>query len=327
MSTFHIREVQANDDFKLLNELIKQTLVRSLETENIKPRYFVKADRLREMYLTSKEQAGKQSEDSYSRGFVAESDGKIIAFMGVTLNNETLNGYISYGFVEGNEQPLTDLLKQCEQVVREVGGKQLCRFITLLPGKIRNREISFWEKYGFVADEYYHALVKLAVEEWETPEQLDTTNIQSATEIDVKKIIAILNEDGQEELAREFREHYPTITPDHVFLTLQNEQQEIMAIAYYQVRKFKSKNESGKPYDGLGAFSTGIHFRSRYLLPRKEKRRFIRATIQSMKELGIIFASTRISSKDFDAFIEMLAEGFYFQGEEQTVQVRLTKQV
>lgn len=328
MTSFNIREVRPSDDFEHLNDLIHQTLKRSLETENITPRYFVKTDQLRKMYVSSKDEAeDNQLEVSYRRGFVAECNGKIAAFMGVTLADDTRNGYISPGCMEGAEQSLAQLLEKCEQVVREAGGKQLCRFTTLLPGKVRNREIAFWEKLGFVVDEHYYALIKLEVDEWETPEKLNTANIKPADDVDLSEIMAILHEEGLEEIAREFKEEYPVKTPDHVFLTLQNEQREIIAIAYYRVIKFKDKNKAGKEYDGFGAFGTGIHFRSKYQLPRKEKRRFIQATIQSMKELGITFASTRISSKDFDAFIEMLAEGFYFQGDDPHVQIRLTKQL
>lgn len=250
MSTVKIREVHAGDDFVKLNDLIKQTLRRTLEGENLRSRYYVKADRLRNMYLSSHEngQKGQQSEDSYGRAFVAEENDQIVTVMGVTIANDSKNGYILPGFSNASEHVLRDLLKKCEEVVKNAGGKQLCRFTTLLPGKIRNQDIAFWEKFGFIADDYFHALIKLEVGEWEPPANLNTTNIGPASDMELDIIIKILNEEGQEEIAQEFRERYPEKTLDHVFLTLRNEQNEVMAIAYYHVVKFKDKSKDGKVY-------------------------------------------------------------------------------
>jgi hypothetical protein len=321
-----IRPLGPDDDFSRLNELIRQTLKKSLEAEKIQPKYFLKPARLRQMFLP-RESTDGPSEEPVGKAFLAEQNGQVVAFMGVQFSEETKNGYLIYGSVEGDEKPIAALLEKCEQAVRQAGGRQLCRFITMRSGKIRNDEISFWEKHGFIADHYFHALIKLEVNEWETPDRLDTHNIVPASDVDLEQIMAILGEDEQDELAREFRENFSEKTPDHVFLKLLNDQGETAAISYYQVIPFSDRGPSGKKYEGLGAFSAGIHFRPKYSLTRKEKRRFIRGTIQSMKQLNVIFAVARISSKDFDAFIEMLAEGFYFQGDVPAYQVRLTKRV
>ena len=199
-------------------------------------------------------------------------------------------------------------------------------FATLLPGQVRNGEISFWERYGFASDEYFQTLIRLDVREWNLPSALDTEGITVAAEHDLAEVAQILYADGEESLAETFSAESTEPTLDHVFLTMRNGAGELAAMAYYKVAKFQDRDADGRVYDGLGAWEVGVHFRPGQRVPRTEKRRFIQAVLASMKQLDVIFASARISSRDFEAFVELLAQGFYFQGDPQA-SVRLTRAV
>jgi len=262
-----------------------------------------------------------------NQGLVSIRGERIVAFAGVGVSANSKNGLLAIGFESGCEEELRPLLDRCSEITRAHGGELIGRFISLDPGQIRNDEITFWERHGFRADPYFHALLKLEVDEWNVPEQLNVDGIHPANPAEISDIIRILNEDREEYLADEFRENFGSLTPDHVFLTMKDEESgEIAGIAYYRVSRFKDKG-NGKTYDGYGAWDTGIHFRPSHRLPRNEKRRFIQAVIASMKQLDVIFASGRVSSRDYDCFLELFAEGFYFQGPAPSVQNRMTRRV
>lgn len=320
MTTDVIRELRETDDFSRIRELIGSTL-RQMRNDQ-KTCYVSTPEYLRNYFF-----GDDRTASAANQGFVTIREERIVAFAGVHVSENSKNGLLSIGFESGCEEELGPLLDACADITRAHGGRQLGRFVSLEPGQIRNDEITFWERFGFRADPYFHALIKLEVDEWEAPEQLDADGIQPASPAEIADIMRILNEDREEHLADEFRENFASLTPDHIFLTMKNKENGAIAgVAYYQVSRFKDKG-NGKSYDGYGAWNTGIHFRPEHRLPRSEKRRFIQAVIASMKQLNIIFASGRVSSRDFDCFLELFAEGFYFQGSVPTVQNRLSKKV
>lgn len=320
MSTGHIRELQETDDFSRISELIGLSVSRMRKKTVI--RCAPKPDYLKSLYF------GEESGTSTSKkAFVSTRNGQITAFAGVYFSEPFKNGLLSAGFDPVDEQELPPLLDLCIESVRQQGGTRIGRFVSLEPGHIRNEEITFWERYGFLADPFYHTLIKMEVDEWSVPEKLDTTGIGPAAESEIGEITRILLEDNEEYLADEYVENYEKLTPDQVFLTLKNpDNGMILGVAYYHVKRFKDKRKDGKTYDGLGAWDVGVHFRPQYNLSRPQKRRFIQSVVASMKQLDIIFASARVSSRDFDSFIELLAEGFYFQGSPE-VQNRMCRKV
>ncbi|WP_193556151.1 hypothetical protein [Paenibacillus ginsengarvi] len=315
-----IRELRDTDDFSRIRDLIKNSL-RQMRNDQ-KTHYVSTPEHLRSQFFGEDRAAW-----AANRGFVSMHQERIVAFAGVYVSENSKNGLLSIGFESGYEEALQPLLDRCSEVTQAQGGQRIGRFITLDPGQIRNDEITFWERYGFRADPYFHALLKLEVDEWSAPEHLNIDGVHPANLAEITDIIRILNDDGEEYLADEFRETYSSLTPDHVFLTLKDPGSgAITGIAYYRVSKFKDQG-NGKTYDGYGAWQTGIHFRPNARLDRHEKRRFIQAVIASMKQLDVIFASGRVSSRDYDCLLELFAEGFYFQGSVPSVQNRMSKRV
>lgn len=320
MTTGVIRELRDTDDFSRIRELIKNSLRRMRNDQ--KTCYVSTPEQLRSSFFGDDRAAW-----AANQGFISIREERIVAFAGVHVSENSKNGLLSIGFEAGSEDELGPLLDRCSDITRAQGGQQLGRFVSLEPGQIRNDEITFWERYGFRADPYFHTLLKLEVDEWTAPEQLNSDGIQPASPAEISDIVRILNDDREEYLADEYRENFGSLTPDHVFLTMKDKDSGAIAgIAYYRVSRFKDKG-NGKTYDGYGAWDTGIHFRPEHRLPRSEKRRFIQAMIASMKQLDIIFASGRVSSRDYDCFLELFAEGFYFQGSVPSVQNRLSRQV
>lgn len=325
MASF-IREITPQDDFVTIASLMQDTWNRFMESQGIRSsRRVQQPDALRELFFPTQD-SPEAVLDHKPHGFVYEVDGSAVAVMGVGLSRQTQNGHLLYGFQDGYEDELIPLLKRCMSVVRDAGGIRCVRFTTMLPGRIRNAELGFWERLGFVADEYFYALIKLDLADWSTPDDLDTTGVQAEEGLDLQLVASILDQDGDEQLADEFQTEFAEKSKESVFLSLRTENNEVAGIAYYRVQKFQDQGPDGKLYDGLGAWSVGVHFRPEANLDRREKSRFIQCVLASMKQLDVIFASGRISSRDFDAFIELLAQGFYFQGQ-PTVTTRLTRRV
>lgn len=319
MSVANIRELRQDDDYSRISELIYQSISRFRDVKKV--RCAPNPDYLRGDYF------GEDGTDPLRQGYVAVKNGLIVAFAGVHLAEPSNNGLLSVGFENGYEEDMSRLLDLCAETVRDSGGQRISRFVSLKPGHIRNEEISFWERYGFRADPFFQALIKLEVDEWTPPASLDTSFVQPIGPTEWSEIVRILDEDEEDVLADEIRQTNGRLSPDHVFLTMKDETTgEISAIAYYQISRFKDKRKDGKVYDGLGAWETGVHFRPRHRLSRQQKRRFIRAVLSSMKQLNVIFASGRASSRDFDGFVELFAEGFDFQGSPE-VQNRMCRQV
>lgn len=233
MSTEMIRELRDTDDFSRIRDLIRNSL-RQMRNDQ-KTCYVSTPEHLRSQFFGEDGAAW-----AANRGFVSMHQERIVAFAGVYVSENSKNGLLSIGFESGYEEALQPLLDRCSEVTRAQGGQRIGRFITLDPGQIRNDEITFWERYGFRADPYFHALLKLEVDEWSAPEHLNIDGVQPANPAEITDIIRILNDDGEEYLADEFRETYSSLTPDHVFLTLKDPGSgAITGIAYYRVSKFK----------------------------------------------------------------------------------------
>lgn len=319
MTKHTIRNLLETDDFVRIRALIHSSLTRT--RGGFKTPYVAKPEHLRSSYFGEDRLGWKEC-----AGFVATDNERIVAFAGVYVAESSKNGLLAVGFDSEGEASLPSLLARCEEVVRAHGGRQLGRFTSLAPGQIRNDEITFWERYGFRADPYFHALLKLDVEEWRPPEQLDMTGIQPTGWKEFHAVVPLLRDSGETYLADEFLETFGRPTPDHVFLTMKNAAGELIGIAYYQVERFQDTSGS-KAYDGLGSWHTGIHFRPEAGLSRAEKRRFIQSVLVSMKQLGVVFASGRLSSRDYDCLLALFAEGFDFQGSVPSVQNRMCKQI
>lgn len=320
-----IRPIIPDDNFQIIADLMDQTWNRFMAEQGItRSRHANRAESVRELFFPPPD-SPEGMLDHKMRGFVAEQASEIVALMGVSLAPSSA-GYLVYGFREGHEEELEPLLDRCIALVREYGGKKCVRFTSLLPGRIRNPEITFWERLGFVSDDYFSTLIKIEMDEWNPPANLDLSRVTAHESLDVEIVARILEEDRDEQLAEEFRREYSPQTPDTVLLTLTHDSGQTAGLAFYKVKHFQDRSAEGKVYDGLGAWGVGVHFRPQIELSRREKRAFIQAVLASMQQLGVIFASARISSRDFDAFIEMLAEGFYFQGR-PTVVTRLTRRV
>lgn len=328
MTAIAIREVREDDDFQRIYDLNLETGQRMNRQIGLQQRIrCAPPNSLKLKYFPNEDNSALLTK---CKGFIAEFNGQMVAYMDVTFPEHSNNGYVSFGYSEGYEHVIQDLLDRCCAVVKLNGGTKLYQYAVLIAGQIRNYQITFWEKYGYIADPYFFALIKLEVDEWTAPANINNEGIDSA-QLSTHEVIQILREDGEEHLAHEWKEEISFESPDIVTLTLRDlTSNEILALSYYRVAHFKDKRkEDGKVYDGLGAWRVGFHFRPKYLLSRQEKRRFIDGTIQSMKELDIIFASARVSSRDFTAFVELMSTGFCFQAFDPLpiVNARLTLEV
>jgi hypothetical protein len=317
------RSLRPDDDFEVIHRLRHETLRRLKRETAGKTPYRTSPQEFRKLFFPPAPEMGDDSERPYE-GFVVEENGAIVAFMGLGFSPETKNGYIIPAFEPEAECHLPALLTGCSDAVRRSGGHKCMYFAALLPGQVRNGEISFWERYGFVADDYCHTLIRLDLDEWQVPGALNTAGIAVTRGCDLEEIRQVLVDDQEECLADVFEAEFQAPTPAHVSLALRDEKGDLVAVSYYKVAAFADRGADGKVYEGLGAWELGVHFRPEYGASRAEKRRFIQAVLASMKQLNVIFASARVSSRDFEAFVELLAQGFYFQGSPQA-SVRLTR--
>ena len=320
-----IRDLRSDDDFGAIVELIREKFQQYNRQFHVNIKYAQKPDLLKASFFPNSHDSGN-GQDLRSIGFVSEAGGFITAFMGVNFSESSKNGYLISGFRNQHEPVLTGLLAKCLDTVKQNGGTKLYQFVPMLPGQIRNEEIAFWERLGFVSDPYFHALIKLDMDEWNVPEDLDPSMVTPGGPDNFQDVLQILREDSMDQLADEFSEQYAKWSPDKILLLLKDPSScQIIAFSYYRVAAFKDRSESGKSYDGLGAWGFGIHFRPSASFTRCEKRRFIQCTLASMKQLNVIFTSSRVSSRDFDTLIELLAQGFDFQS--RVLNARLSKDV
>ena len=132
-----------------------------------------------------------------NNGFLAEHDGEVIGFMCVSLSSITRNGFIEFGFLEGHEEVLNDLVDRCLPVVRHNGGSKLFKFAFSTFGQIRNREISLWESLGFTSGEYSEVTLTLYLKEWKEPEDFNKDHIMPAAEEEYATIKQLLIEEDE----------------------------------------------------------------------------------------------------------------------------------
>lgn len=305
-----IRELHKDDDFISIERLIKESYKR-LENHEIGV-FTESADIIKEQFFQSD---SPTLTGSVGRGFVGLNEfGKVVVFMGVVLSPSSRNGYLLFGCTENSENSLHDLVDKCYDSIRDYGGKKLLHFVHILPGQIRNRHFSFWERYGFISDEYYQITLALPLWNWEVPPDLDPSGI-TVNDMASEDIIRVLEEDHELAQAEEFKDLFSEKKPDYVFLTLRNpESNGIDGFAYYKVI---NSNHNSK-FDALGF---GIHYRPTYY---HDRRKLVQAALISMKQLSIGTVVCRVSSRHYATFIAMMMEGFSHSA---TNLVRLVKMI
>lgn len=311
---FHIRAVQETDDFEAIYQLIDATTKRFYGMESMT--YGVSGEDLKKQYSDSK---------FLNQGFVAISENKIIAFMGLFTARATKNAYIECGFLPEYEEVLDELLIKCTTVVQENGGSQIYKYSPILFGQVRNKGITLWEKLGFISDEYSYVTTILNIDSWNEPNSFNSTGIEPATEMSYEQIKQILLEDGEDAMAELFQNQYSSDKSlNEVVLTLKNkDSSDISSIAYYRVNLFKLDRGN----ESFEASALGIHVRPQFSLDNDEIRRFLQGVLISMKQLDVKTAISRITLKNFDVFSAMIREGFHNSELERANTLRLYKEI
>lgn len=280
-----IREVREDDDFDQIRNMVA-------EQRNIK----VSSSVLRGWYFP---------ETDKRKGYVAMSESKIIAFM--LLDIRGTYSVIDYA-VQQSDSDNFDLFKsmiqKCENVTIEKGSKYLSYFVFTEFGQLRNRQTFLLERLGFrISDEYMRVSTRLFMQDWNVPEAINNENINVET-FDLEDVYQILMEDGNNPNALIFKHQFRMAEPSNVFLTLRNEEQDITALAYYKVKKVDPNSEA------LSAIAFNLHFRSKYMLTKKEKRQFLQGVLFSMKQLDVQKVNSLMSLKHADVFTLLVREGF-----------------
>jgi hypothetical protein len=259
--------------------------------------------------------------------FIAEENDKIVAFMHVTPSTITQNGTLTYGYTEGYEVAVKELLDRCITVIKENGGTQLYKWVNTRFGQVRNKEITLWEGLGFTSDEYTQVHVYRGLVDWQEPESFDSAGIEPVQTVSAEDIERMLLEDGEEAMAELFRNQYPpslTREPNKVILTLRDSGSEaIVGIAFYRV----GVTYRGTPNEFLNASAFGIHIRPQYQVSREEIRRFVQGCLVTMKQLDLRNVHTRLTLNHFDVFAAMVTEGFHNTNAERANTIRLTKKL
>ncbi|MFF2093898.1 hypothetical protein [Paenibacillus sp. NPDC058174] len=302
-----IREVTSNDDLVYLLQLINETLQRYVKNTV----YYLSADD----YL--KDRAADQNM------YVAISDENIVAVTDIRLSSSSRNGVLTYGFVDGYEFVLNELIEKCGIYITSNGGSKMIAFSYVKFGQIRNAEISLLEKWGFISDEYSSMTCELALDNWNAPESLDIAGIEPISFSGAERINEILHEDGEEEMAELYtRQISPAQLRNRVVLGIQDDKtQEIAGLAYYEVFQYSPSPEESI----FQACGFGLHFRPKFEINKAEKRRLIQCALQSMKQLDVQHVLTKMTLKHFDVFAAMVMEGFTNNNLEQLNTLRLTK--
>lgn len=293
-----IRPIAETDDFEELLRLMNETVKRF----NPDPTFFgfgYTAEGLREKFF------GSSAQD---KGFVVEINGTVVAFMAVSLSSVTKHGSVEFGFVEGNEQFLHELVQKCAELVHENGGEKMFKFAFSKFGQIRNNEITFWEQLGFVSEEYSSVNLFLDLKQWQEPAEFSNTNIVPATDLSLEQIIQMLHDEGEHSIADRLQEQFDAYRKmDQVILTLLDEAtQEIAGLAIYRVYT----HNKGTEHEFLNAMGLGLYFRSKFDLSPAEKRRLLHSALLSMKQLDILHVLSPTTLKHFDIFAILIREGF-----------------
>ncbi|RKN79248.1 hypothetical protein [Paenibacillus ginsengarvi] len=304
-----IRELHKDDDFTTIKRLIKETYKR-LENHDIGV-FTESADMIKEQFFPTV----SSPTSSVGKGFVgADDNGIVVIFMGVVLSPSSRNGYLLFGCTEDSENSLHSLIDKCYDSIRDYGGKKLLHFVHILPGQIRNRHLSFWERYGFISDEYYQITLALPLSNWEVPPDFDPSGI-TVNDVTSEDMTRILEEDHELAQVEEFKDQFSEKRPDYVFLTLRNpESNGIDGFAYYKIINSMQNSK----FDALGF---GIHYRPSYY---HDRRKLVQAALISMKQLSLGSVVCRVSSRHYATFTAMLMEGFSHSA---TNLVRLVKTI
>jgi hypothetical protein len=286
-----IRNITAEDDFQQLLQMMKDTAKR------LNPDPFF-------MGLATTVQDLKENYTVIANnGFVAEDNGTVVGFMGVSLSPITKNGYIEFGCMEGYEYIAAKLMERCQSVIRVNGGEKIFKFALSKFGQIRNKEITFWEQVGFTSEEYSNIALCLDIRDWNEPNDFHNTNIGPASDEELEEIKQILIEDGELTIAEIV--HKPK--KEKVLLTMRDEKtNDVLGLAYYYV-DLVNRGTENEFYD---AYAFTLHFRSRYDINKEEMRRLLHAALFSAKQLGVLHVITRITLKNFANFALMVREGF-----------------
>lgn len=255
-------------------------------------------------------------------GYGAWEGDKMVAFVGINLSDETRHAALEFGCLVEYEPVLKELVEKSEAFVRRKDGKRLMAQVILHFGQVRNPFISLFESCGFTSDEYLMTTTNMDLRNWDAPKDFDSSGIEPATKEEIDQVRQILEEDGEEYLAKMFvtqfsiHPNYKRHRPDHVFLVLRpvnvenahkpaSSHTEIVGIAYYRVHAFEKNKE-----DHYVSSAFGIHFRPKYKISREEKRRFLQGAYLSMKQLGVKVVVSTMNFKHFDIFAAIAAEGF-----------------
>jgi len=305
-----IREVNENDDFEYLLELMNDTFSRHFK--NTVCSVIFSPDELKNQYAEQK-------------AYVAVCDGKIIAVTHVRLTTMLKNGYLNYGYLEGYETALTALVEKCGSYVQSNQGNKLFAFARTKFGQVRNKEIALLESLEFVSDEYSYITCQLSLESWSAPIHLDSTDIEPIADMETNEIYNLLLEDGEDEMAELFIRQFPSgQRRNRVVLCIRDQATgEIAGIAYYEVYVYRPTPEESI----LHASAFGLHFRPEHVVNTSAKKRLLQAALQSMKQLNVQNVITKMTLNHFDVFAAMAAEGFTNDGLEELNSLRLTKNV
>lgn len=314
MKLVHIRSVQEADDFEVIYQLINTTMVRFSGTESVS--YAVSGEVLKKRYCDLK---------SPNKAFVAISENKIIAFMGVLATGVTKNGLIECGFSQEYEDVLDQLLSKCIASVQGNGGTRIYIYSPIQFGQVRNEGIRLWEKLGFISDEYSYVTTILNLDNWIEPQSFNLSGIEPSMEMNYEQIKQILLEDGEDDMASLFHNQFSQKkTMNQVILTLKDEtSNDISAIAYYRVNLMELDKEDRV----FEATAFGIHVRPQFSLNKDEIRRFVQGALISMKQLDVQTVISRITLKNFSVFAALISEGFHNEGLEKANTIRLYKEI
>ncbi|MFC5703349.1 hypothetical protein ACFPVX_18845 [Cohnella faecalis] len=303
-----VREFREDDDFHYFDRLVWEEHRRRGERIGIHMNGSFSVDTSHR--IVRKENYFPDNGDSSllsrsSKGFVLESNGEIVAVVTVTLHQSGNGNLHMLGCVEGSEAGLAPLIEAGIAFVKSKGGRKLTCFSEILPGQLTNGEFDYWATYGFKPEPYYSQWVVCQdFRRWEAPGELATDNVVPATEIDLEEIAAILEEDGEDLIAESLRYDYEELSPDHIFLKLVDpDNGRTVGIAYYQVNRHENQ---------WGTNTLGIHIRPawNHQGSYSEIQRFVRCVLASMKQLGVAYAGTRMSSRNLLSMIALCAEGF-----------------
>lgn len=286
-SRYSVRELRPEDDFERLCSLMANRDIQAF------PR---SPERVRSLFFPDDRETGLNL-----KGFVAEAESEIVAFISVELRGT--DGHLMYFIDVPNPQlVLTELLDRCGQYVIESGGKRLTYFVSTEFGQIYNQEIAWLDRLGFQnIDPYVRVSARLLLSEWNPPELLNTESIHTES-LSLDEVHRMLLDDGSITNAYIFRFQFRTVKPSNVMLTMRNAENEINAVAYYKV----IENSKGR----LLGSAFNVHFRPKFELHRAEKRRFLQGALWSMKQLDLHDVNSLMSLKEVDTFTLMVREGF-----------------